>query len=73
MQVKSAADQAVLDDYADRLRAYDGAARFFVCHSPKGLLRPPDGDEDFHLWAGSELAAQVIEAGLVDWLLSRAA
>ena len=71
MQVKSRANQAVLDDYVEMFRAsgvYD--RMFFVCHSPGRSLIKPD-DAVIHLLFGTSLAAMVINAGLLDWLSER--
>ena len=73
VQVKSSADQSVLDASIDRLRSHDGAERFFVCHTPRGTLAGPEDDDHFHVWSDTTLARRVVEAGLVDWLISRAA
>lgn len=73
VQVKSSADQTVLDTSIDRLKAHDGAERFFVCHTPRGALAGPEDDDHFHVWSDTTLARRVVEAGLVDWLISRAA
>ena len=71
VQVKSKANQAVLDDYVEMFRAsgvYD--RMFFVCHSPSGALTKPD-DDGIHMLTGPSLAAMVINAGLLDWLSER--
>jgi hypothetical protein len=71
VQVKSAAGQAVLDDYLERFRR-DGSAQhfFFVCHSPAAELRAP-AEPGIHVWAGQELARAALSAGLFDWLIER--
>ena len=71
VQVKSRANQAVLDNYIERFRAsgvYD--RMFFVCHSPGRSLIKPD-DAVIHLLFGTSLAAMAIDAGLLDWLSER--
>lgn len=71
VQIKSRANQAVLDDYLARFALTDEAAQiFFVCHSPKGRLTAPAG---VHLWTGSRLAETALKLGLFDWLMQRAA
>jgi hypothetical protein len=70
VQVKSAANQAVLDDYIGRFRQYDCQRFFFVCHSPKGGLTWAKGN--IHIWTGADLAAMAAKAGLHDWLIERA-
>lgn len=71
VQVKSRADQGVLDDYLARY-ARDGSCQhfFFICHSPKASLVMPEGQR-LHLWTGEGLARRAIGAGLVDWLMER--
>ena len=71
VQVKSRANQAVLDDYVDRFREagiYD--RMFFTCHSPRGALQAPDG-EPVHLWIGEQLAEAAVKAGLFDWVVAK--
>lgn len=70
VQVKSSANQAVLDDYTKRFSQIEADKSFFVCHSPKGDLVP---HHDITLWSGKELAERVIQAGLTDWLIARSA
>jgi hypothetical protein len=73
VQVKSSANQKLLDQYIARI---DDAERFdrffFVCHSPKGDLAAPAGRNDVHIWTGRELAATVLRMGLQDWVFERA-
>jgi len=70
VQVKSAADQSVLDDYTMRFADMQADISFFICHSPRGDLVANDNT---HIWTGPELAERVIQAGLIDWVLDRAA
>lgn len=70
VQVKSAADQTLLDDYANRFADMQATTSFFVCHSPRDDLVAND---NMHLWTGAGLAERVVQAGLVDWVLARAA
>lgn len=71
VQVKSKANQSVLDDYLDRYRR-DGSCQrfFFVCHSPKGNLTTEE-DDRLQVWAGERLAEAAVKAGLYDWLIER--
>lgn len=73
VQVKSTADQAVLDDYIQR---YDQAGTyqrmFFVCHTPAAMLSVP-ARKDIHLWNGEHLAAITLKSGLFEWVLARTA
>jgi hypothetical protein len=71
--VKSTADNAVLLNYIQRF-ATDGSydRMFFVCHSPNGEFSVPD-NSDVTVWAGPRLAELAIKAGVVDWLVEKAA
>ena len=72
VQIKSRADQSVLDDYLRRFQRDGSADRFFfVCHSPSGTLTSPDS-EKLHVWAGRDLASRAIGTGLLDWVMERA-
>ena len=71
VQVKSQANQAVLDQNLERYEAGGGFDHmFFVCHSPKGDLKAPDRP-DVHVWVRERLADMALKAGLYDWLLQR--
>lgn len=71
VQIKSRASQAVLDDYLDRFRRDGSCDRFyFVVHSAPARLALPE-DRHIHLWAGAELARNVLAAGLFDWIIDR--
>jgi hypothetical protein len=73
VQVKSRASQKVLDDYIQRIEKigiYDRL--FFVCHSPLGEIKAPEGS-DVHVWTGREFAATVMKVGLHDWVLEKLA
>lgn len=70
VQVKSAAGQGVIDDYACRFTNGGWDRCFLVCHSPTGQLTAPDLPR-FHLWQGPVLAEQALKAGLLDWLIAR--
>lgn len=69
VQVKSAADQTVLDDYTKRFNDMPAQTGFFICHAPRGQLV---GNEHMHVWSGADLADRVMQAGLVDWVFDRA-
>ncbi len=75
VQVKSSADQAVLDMCVAAFGASPLSDRFFfVCHSPKGkLVVPDDSAGRVQLWTMQELASAALEAGLISWLLDKAA
>lgn len=72
VQVKSAASQAVLDDYVER---FDAAARwsrlFFVCHTPAGELCAPAARPEVQVWTREGLAGRAVRHGLFDWLVAR--
>lgn len=71
VQVKSSADQRVLDDYINRFTE-DGTMErlFFVCHSPKTAF-VTGGASSVHVWAGKSLAEMVVGTGLFDWVVDR--
>ena len=75
VQVKSAADQAVLNASVHAFLTSGEASRFFfVCHSPRGRLDLSQVDETrIHLWTIEKLAAAAVDHGLTDWLIERAA
>lgn len=70
VQVKSSADQAVVEDYARRFEQGAWDRCFIVCHSPRGRLKAP-ATARFHLWQGQALADQAVRAGLLDWLIAK--
>jgi hypothetical protein len=70
VQVKSRADQAVLDDTMARAE-HNGCDRlFFLCHSPEGSLAA-EGAAQVHVWAGRKLAEKVVAAGLTSWVVAQ--
>lgn len=71
VQIKSAASQAILDDYLDRFRRDGSCDRFFfVCHSAPGPLTLP-AQPGLHLWTGERLSDAAIDAGLLEWLMEQ--
>lgn len=74
VQVKSAASRKTLDHYIQRIHDAERFDRFFfICHSPKGKLAPPEDRPDIHVWTGKELAATVLRVGLLDWVFEKTA
>lgn len=72
VQVKSVADQGVLNDYVDRFKKRSDCARMiFAVHTPKGTLVPPPEFPTVHLWTGDRIAELVVRLGLGDWLEDR--
>ncbi|TCQ01042.1 restriction endonuclease [Sphingomonas sp. PP-F2F-A104-K0414] len=75
VQIKSSANQQVVDDYARRLDERNAGERIMlICHSPAGTLvvPPSTGSRRLELVQGSEVADLAINAGLVDWTIARA-
>ena len=74
VQVKSAADQSVLNAYVSAFEADASASRFFfVCHSPRSALSPSiSGDRPVDVWTIEHLASAAVDQGLTDWLIERA-
>lgn len=74
VQVKSSADQSVLDTCVAAFEANASASRFFfVCHSPRTAMSPStDGDRPVDVWTIQHLASAAVDQGLTDWLIERA-
>jgi Restriction endonuclease len=71
VQVKSKANQSVLDRYVQEFDALGTYHRlFFVCHTPSSDLAAPDR-RDVHVWADREFAATVLKSGLHDWVIEK--
>lgn len=70
VQVKSTANQAVLDDYLARFHSSGFNRFFFICHSAKGRLALPE-QPNLHLFEGHRLADAAVKNGLFDWLVER--
>lgn len=74
VQVKSSSDQATLDRYVAEFEADPSFDRmFFVCHTSKVELVVRSSVKPTHVWAGQTTARQAIAAGLIDWLMKKAA
>jgi hypothetical protein len=71
VQVKSTADQDVLDDYISRFRQRDGrySRMIFAVHSPRHLKL--SDDPRIQVWAGEKIANLVVRLGLGDWVAKR--
>lgn len=67
VQVKSAATQAVLDDYVERFaeRRERYSRMIFAVHTPSGDLCPP---KDVQVWTGRRTAKLTVRAGLGEWV-----
>lgn len=74
VQVKSAADQAVLDDYVQRFGSRrELYSRLIVAvHTPKGKLNPPS-DLPVQVWTGRHMARLAVRLGLGEWVEGRLA
>ena len=74
VQVKSRADQRVLDGCVAAFEESALSSRFFfVCHSPRGSLTAPETRRPIHLWDLAGLADMSVANGMTDWLINRAA
>lgn len=72
VQVKSSASQAVLDDYIRRYDAAPGTSRMILAaHTANGKLITANRP-DINLWGRTTLAKAAVNAGLVQWLITRA-
>ena len=74
VQVKSAADQSVLNACVAAFEANTSADRFFfMCHSPRSPLSAiTRGDRPIDVWTGERLALAAVDQGLTSWLIDRA-
>jgi hypothetical protein len=74
VQVKSSANQRVLDDYIQRFKERRElyARMSFAVHSPTGKLTPPT-DHAIQVWTGDGLAHLVVRLGLGEWVETRLA
>lgn len=68
VQIKSAADQAIIEDYEARLAEQPADHAFLICHSPAGQLK----SDTLMIWSGADVADRVMEAGLTEWLIRKA-
>ncbi len=74
VQVKSSANQKVLNDYVERFQQRrDFYARMiFAVHSPTGKLKPPS-DRAIQVWSNDRIAQLVVRLGLGEWVETRLA
>ncbi|MCO5063547.1 MAG: restriction endonuclease [Rhizobiaceae bacterium] len=73
VQVKSRATQAVIDDYVERFEVRPDFSRMvFAVHSPTVDISAK-GRANVEIWDGPRLAQAVVRAGLIEWLMARAA
>jgi hypothetical protein len=75
VQVKSRANQRMVDDYARRLdERTTGERIMLICHSPEGILAAPPSTNTrrLELVLDGDVAELSINAGLVDWVIARA-
>jgi hypothetical protein len=75
VQVKSSANQAVLDCYIDQFKEQSDryARMIFAVHSPDAKLTAPANDHRVQLWTGDRIARLVVRLGLGEWVESRLA
>lgn len=73
VQVKSSADQQVLNRCVAAFEANASASRFFfICHTaPAALQATHEGQRPVHLWTIDKLAAAAVDQGLTGWLMER--
>lgn len=72
VQVKSSADQAVLNDYVERFNERKDRYQrmIFAVHSPKQPLSKPC-DRRVQVWTGTKIADLAVKSGLSDWVAKR--
>ena len=75
VQVKSSANQGVLNDYVARFcsRRSRYARMIFAVHSPIGPIAPPTGVPGVQVWTGEMVARLVVRLGLGEWVETRLA
>jgi hypothetical protein len=73
VQVKSSANQNVLNDYVTRFeKRRDYYARMiFAVHSPVRKIKVPAHHSAVQLWTGDRVAELVVRLGLGEWVESR--
>ena len=73
VQVKSSADQQVVNDYAKRLAARTEERLMLICHSPIGMLVAPQiADRSLTIMTASEITRRAIGCGLTNWIVDHA-
>ena len=75
VQVKSTANQQVLDDYITRYkqRVEYYKRMIFAVHSPNGDLKLPSDLPGVQVWTGDRIAQLVVRLGLGEWVETRLA
>jgi hypothetical protein len=71
VQIKSAADTADFARYRDQFEGRGFRKLFFVVHSPTTGLAQEEGSPAVELVLPARLAAMVVDAGLVSWILAK--
>ena len=74
VQVKSSADQQVVNDYAERLSDRTEQRLLFICHSPVGTLVAPllPDRRSLTIMTAAEIAGRAIGCGLTSWIIGHA-
>ena len=70
VQVKSRARQSELQDYAERFSGSGYRRLYFVVHSPEDTLRSPK-PKLVEVVLPGDLAAKVLDAGLIAWVTDK--
>jgi hypothetical protein len=75
IQVKSSANQNVLNGYIEKFNARPEryARMIFAVHTPKGKLMVPENLSTVQLWEGDRVAHLVVRLGLGEWVEDRLA
>jgi hypothetical protein len=71
VQIKSAADTADFARYRDQFEGRGFRKLFFVVHSPTARLAQEGSSAAVQLVLPARLAAMVVDAGLVSWVLAK--
>ena len=71
VQIKSAADLGDFARYRDQFEGRGFRKLFFVVHSPDSKLARQESSSIVELVLPARLAAMVVDAGLVSWILAK--
>jgi hypothetical protein len=71
VQIKSAADTVDFAHYRDQFEGRGFRKLFFVVHSPTPKLAQQKSSSAVELVLPARLAAMVVDAGLVSWILAK--
>jgi len=72
VQVKSSANLRQLQNFRERLAAYQDYDRaYFIVHTPSNDLVQAQGIDDVEVWLPKDIAHRVVLYGLADWVINK--